>query len=120
MKEGGAGFCARRSGSWNHAMIGLDRTDSSDSYSDIEFALYADSGNSFVVYESGSHKYSGGGNTWYPGMYGCVWVTADNKVEYWGQQISGKFKHHYTSVKTAAYPFKVDAAMYSPYSKFDN
>merc|ERR1711988_1964388 len=120
MKVGSAGFCAQRAGTWPHSMIGLDHKDSSNSYTDIDFAMYADSSYSFRVYESGSYKWGGGSNTWQNGRYGCIWVTGDNKVQYYSQDSSAKFKHWYTSTKKPVYPLHVDAGFWSVNARFSD
>jgi len=120
MKNGGAGFCAQRSGTWPHSMIGLDHKDSSNSYTDIDFAMYADSSYSFRVYETGSYKWGGAHNTWKNGNYGCVWVTDNNKVEYYSQDANNKIKHWYTSSKTPTYPLHVDAGFWSSNARFQH
>jgi hypothetical protein len=120
MKQGDSGFCTMRTGSWPHAMIGLDNKDSSNSYTDIDFAMYADSGFTFRVYEAGSYKWGGGGNTWKQNHYGCVWVRGDNKVEYYYQDASKNFQKAYTSGKKPTYPLHVDAGFWSTNARFSN
>jgi len=117
----GYGFCATRgntySSSWPHAMIGLDETDNGNSYTDIDWAMYADSSFRFMVYHRGSHKYSGPINSWKSGYQACMWITK-TQVRYWARPNGGGWKNMYNFNFSPNANYKIDAAMYSANSQF--
>jgi len=119
LEEGGGGLCAYRQ-QGQHAMVGFDNQDSSSSYSDIRWAMYATSSNQYAAYENGANKQHFGANTWHQYRWACMWVREDNsKVEWWAQEYSGsKWKLWRTSAAAATFPLHVDAALYDTNFRF--
>jgi len=119
----GYGFCATRgttySSSWPHAMIGLDAVDNGNSYSDIDFAMYADSSFSFDVYYKGSGKYHGPSNSWKSGGQACIWLTK-TQVRMWVNYDTRGWLNIYNTNSNPNADYHIDAAMYSDKSQFSD
>jgi hypothetical protein len=122
-QDNGYGFCASRgasySSNWNHAMIGFDSADNSNSYSDINFAMYADSSNYFRVYYDGSAKYNGKPSSWAMGDQACMWITK-TQVRFWVNYNNIGWHNVYNTNSNPSSNYRIDAAMYSPFSQFSD
>merc|ERR1719464_2132747 len=89
-----------------HMMIGLNDKSKTSSYSDINYALYADKG-TVRVYESGRHVKALG--RYRDGQTFQVLVNKDGKVEYLQEGYL-----LYTSTKTPTFPLWADVSIHNP------
>merc|ERR1712159_686723 len=95
-------------------MIGLNSKSESDSYQDLDFALYCASGGSLYVYESGSSPWKGSSSQKYSsGSEIHIIVSDAGKVEYYlGTE------RLYTSRASVKYPLYADVSIYSATGSF--